>query len=216
MVVVVEAPWVVEVVELPVGAVVLVVVVDGEVVVVLVDDGDVDDGEVVVVVVDVVDVVDVVAAGGGVTTFPTLVPLPALPKMDASGLPEISSIAVMSMSASTKTMAAVPAMADQENGRRAPVRAPGTAGCIGVVVACSRSVAGASATAEISRRPVSSDAVFDSISTVSAAPPVAMASVGAEEASTEDAAPPLGPVPPNLRKREDESGARTTTCLTAC
>jgi len=213
VVVVVEAPGVVEVVEVPEGAVVLVVVL-GDVVVVL---------DVVVVVVDVVDdgdvvvvVVDVVAAGGGVTTFPTLVPLPALPKMDASGLPEISSIAVMSMRASTKTMAAVPAMADQENRRRAPVRAPGTAGCIGVVVACSCSVAGASATAEISKRPVSSDAVFDSISTFSAAPPVAMASVGAEEASTDDAAPPLRPVAPSLRSREDESGARTTTCLTAC
>ncbi len=209
MVVVVEAPGVVEVVELPVGDVVVVVVVGDVVVVVLVDD-DVDDGDVVVVVVDVV------AAGGGVTTFPTVVPLPALPKMDANGLPEISSMAVMNMRASTKTMAAVPAMADQENCRRAPVRAPGTAGCTGVVVACRRSVAGASATAEISRRPVSSDAVADSISTVSAAAPVATASVGVEEASTEDAAPPLGPVPPSLRKREDESGARTTTCLTAC
>lgn len=207
MVVVVEAPGVVEVVELPVGAVVLVVVVDDEVVVVLVD--DVDDGDVVVVVVDVV------AAGGGVTTFPTVVPLPALPKMDANGLPEISSMAVMNMRASTKTMAAVPAMADQENCRRAPVRAPGTAGCIGVVVARRRSVAGASATAEISRRRASSDAVADSISTVSAAAPVATASVGVEEASTEDAVP-LGRVAPNLRKMEDESGSRTTTCLTAC
>ncbi len=207
-VVVVEAPGVVEVVEVPEGAVVLVVVLgDVEVVLVVVVD---DDGDVLVVVVDVV------AGGGGVTTFPTLVPLPALPKMDASGLPEISSIAVMSMRASTKTMAAVPAMTDQENCRRAPVRAPGTAGCIGAVVACSRSVAGASATAEISRRPVSSDAVFDSISTVSAVPPVAMASVGAEEGSTDDAAPPLRPVAPSLRSRDDESGARTTTCLTAC
>jgi len=210
VVVVVEPPGVVEVVEVPEGAVVLVVVLeDVEVVVVVLEVGDVV-VEVVVVVLEVGNVVEV--GDGGVKMFP----LPALPKIDPSGLPEISSMATMSKRASTKTMAVVPAITDQENRRRAPVRAPGTAGCIGVVVACSRSVAGASATAEISRRPDSSDAVFDSISTDSAAPPVAMASVGAEEASTDDAAPPLRPVAPSLRNREDESGARTTTCLTAC
>ena len=209
MVVVEEAPTVVDVVELPFGLVVLVVVLeDVEVVVVVLEVGDVV-VEVVVVVLDVGNVVEV--GDGGVKMFP----LPELPKIDPSGLPEISSMATMSKRASTKTMAVVPAMTGQEN-LWAPARPRGTAGCLGVVVACSRSVAGASATAEISRLPVSSDAVFDSISTVSAAPPVAMASVGAEEASTDDAAPPLRPVAPSLRSREDESGARTTTCLTAC
>ena len=47
------------------------------------------------------------------TTFPRDVPLPAWPKIAASGLPEISSIAVMNISAITNTMAAVPAMAVQ-------------------------------------------------------------------------------------------------------
>ena len=65
-------------------------------------------------VVDVVDdVVVVVVAGGGVLF--SVVPVPALPKIDANGLPEMSSTAVMNMSASTNTMAAVPAMAGQEN-----------------------------------------------------------------------------------------------------
>ena len=78
-------------------------------------------------------------------------------------------------------------------------------------------MAGASATAEISSRPVSSEGVADSVSTVSAAaPPVATASVGVEEASTDAAVPPLEPVAPSLRRREEESGARTATCLTAC
>ena len=91
------------------------------------------------------------------------------------------------------------------------------AGGIGVVVASRRSVAGASAAAEISRRSVSpTGAAADSISTVSApAPAVGPASVGTDEASTDDAASPLAPVAPSLRRSVDDSGARTTTCLTA-
>ena len=195
VVVVEAAPDVVEVVELPLTLVVLVEVFeDVDVVVVVVEAGDV-----VVVVVEVVFEagVVVVVCDGGVK----MLPLPALPKIDPSGLPEISSMATISRSARTKTMAAVPAMTGHEK-RGAPVRPPGTAGCTGDVLARRRSVAGASATAEISRRPVSSDGVADSISTVSAAPPApAAASVGVEEASTEEAAPPLEPVAPNLRRR---------------
>ncbi|HXP33377.1 MAG TPA: hypothetical protein VN820_05125, partial [Acidimicrobiales bacterium] len=90
MVVVVEPPGVVEVVEVPEGAVVLVVVLeDVEVVVVVLEVGDVV-VEVVVVVLEVGNVVEV--GDGGVKMFP----LPALPKIDPSGLPEISSMATMS------------------------------------------------------------------------------------------------------------------------
>ena len=189
------APGDVVVVEPPAGAVVLVVELGGVDVVVVVEDA--------VVVVVVVDDVVVVAAGGGVLF--SVVPLPALPKMDAKGLPEMSSTAVMNISASTNTMAAVPAMVGQEyrrTGRRA--------GRIGVVVASRRSVAGASAAAEISRRCVSpTGAPVDCISTVSApAPAVGSAPAG-------DAASPLAPVAPSLRRSVDDSGARTTTCLTA-
>ena len=91
------------------------------------------------------------------------------------------------------------------------------AGRIGVVVASRCSVRGASAVAEISRRSVApTGAAVDSISTVSApAPAVGPASVGADEASTDDAASPPVPVAPSLRRSVDDSGARTTTCLTA-
>ncbi len=196
-----EAPGEVVVVELPAGAVVLVVVLV-EALVVVVFGGAVD--VVVVVLADVVVVCD------GVKMFP----LPELPKIDPNGLPEISSMAMMSRRASTNTTAAVPAMTGQENDRRAPVRVLGTAGNARVVVARRCSVAGASASAEISSRPVCSrGAAADCISTVSSpAPRVATTSVGA---STDDAAPPLASVPPSLRRREDDSGARTTTCLTA-
>ena len=129
---VVEAPGDVVVVEVPVGAVVLVVVLTGVVVV--------EDELVVVEVGD--DVVVVEVTGGGVLF--SEVPVPALPKIDASGLPEMSSTAVMNMSASTNTMAAVPAMAGQEKRQ-----AGGREGATGVVVACNCSVAGASAFAEI-------------------------------------------------------------------
>ena len=111
-------------------------------------------------------------AGGGVLF--SVVPLPALPKIDANGLPEMSSMAVMNMSASTNTMAAVPAMVGQENRRAGP-----RAGGIGVVVASRRSVAGASAAAEISRRCVSpTGAPVDCISTVSAPAPAVGLGVG--------------------------------------
>ena len=133
---------VVVVVPLAAGRVVLVVLV-------LVD---VDDDE--VVDVDVVVVGDAGGAGEGVKTPLSVVPLPALPKMSASGFPEINSMAVMKSRARTKTMPMVPAMAPQENRSGAPgCRGRGRAG--GSVVARRRSVAGASATAEISRCSVS-------------------------------------------------------------
>ena len=122
--VVVEAPGEVEVVEFPAGPVVLVVVLVAAVVEVVV----VLCGAVVDVVV-VLGVVVVVLFGGGVKMFP----LPALPKIDPRGLPEMSSIETTSMRASTKTTAAVPASTGQENWR--PGRAPRTAGGVGVVVA---------------------------------------------------------------------------------
>ena len=199
--VVVEAPGDVVVVEEPVGAVVLVVVLAGVEVVVVED---------VLVVVDVVDDVEGVVAGGALLF--SEVPVPAFPKIDANGLPEMSSTAVMNMSASTNTMAAVPAMAGQEKRREGP-----RAGRIGVVVASRCSVRGASVAAEISRRSVApTGAAVDSISTVSApAPAVGPASVGTDEASTDDAASPPVPVAPSLRRSVDDSGARTTTCLTA-
>ena len=195
---VVEAPGDVVVVEVPVGAVVLVVVLTGVDVVVVEDE---------LVVVEVGDDVVVEVTGGGVLF--SEVPVPALPKIDASGLPEMSSTAVMNMSASTNTMAAVPAMAGQEK-RHAGPREGGT----GVVVASNCSVAGASAFAEISRRSVApTGAAVDSISTVSdPAPAVDPDSVGTDEASTDDAP---APVAPSLRRSVDDSGARTTTCLTA-
>lgn len=108
VVVVVDAPGplVVVVVELPVDDVVLVVV--GDVVVVVVEEVDV-----VVVVVVVVGL----GAGDGPKMLFTDVPVPAWPKIDDSGLPAISSTAVMNSSASTNTAAAVPAMAFQVNRR---------------------------------------------------------------------------------------------------
>jgi hypothetical protein len=172
---------------------------------------DVDDDVVVEVVVGVPGgVVD------GVKIPPTEVPLPALPKMSASGLPEISSTAVMKSSASTKTIPIVAAMTRHENPGRAVGR-PVPPGATGNVVAWRRSVAGASATGEISRRSVSP--ATDAISTVSAAPAASdserpMTSVGADAASCDDELSPLAPVPPNLRSNVTVSGARTT-CLTA-
>ena len=126
----------------------LTVVVDeapGPVVVVVV----VDAGTVVLVVVVVV----VAGAGDGTKMSFTLGPLPWSPKMEDNGSPEVSSTAVTNNSASRKTTAAVPAMACQlyrppkgpaiRHGHR-PTR-PG-----GRVTASSRSVAGASATADTS------------------------------------------------------------------
>ena len=199
---VVEAPGDVVVVEVPVGAVVLVVVLTDVDVVVVEDE---------LVVVEVGDDVVVVEVTGGGVLF-SEVPVPALPKIDASGLPEMSSTAVMNMSASTNTMAAVPAMAGQEKRRAGPRE-----GATGVVVASSCSVAGASAFAEISRRSVApTGAAVDSISTVSdPAPAVDPGSVGTDEASTDDAPAPPAPVAPSFRRSVDDSGARTTTCLTA-
>jgi len=203
-VVVVVAGDVDVVVEPDVGAVLLVVVLAGGDVVVVVD---------LVVVVVVVVVVEVVLVGAGGGVLFSVVPVPALPKIDANGLPEMSSMAVMNMSASTNTMAAVPAMAPQEN------RGACRAGGIGVVVATRRSVAGASAAALISRRSVSpAGAADDAISRVSSpGPAVAPPAVGADADGDDStaAASPLAPVAPSLRRRVDESGARTTTCRTA-
>lgn len=203
--VVVDGGWVVVVVALPVGAVVLVV--DVPDVVVVVDEVDI----VVDVVVDVV-----VDAGAGLTRFCSVVPLSEPPKIAAKGLPEISSTAVMNRSASTNTMAAVPAMAPQEN-RRTPGRLG--AGRIDPVLARRRSVAGASVLAEISRRSVSpTGAAADSILLVSPTPPSSgadrsTACVGADEA--DEAVWWLTRVPPSRRNNVDVSGARTTTCFTA-
>ena len=183
MVVVEGAVVGVVVVTLPAGALVLVVVVAPVVVVVVLDAPVVE----VVEVVDV-DVGVVVGAGDGLTMFFSVVPVSAPPKIADRGLPEISSTAVMSSSASTNTTATVPAMARQENPGRV-VRRP-TDGGGGVVVARSRWVAGLSAVAEISRRSVSAaGASDDAISTVSGAlpPDRPTTSVGAEDSSTEDA-----------------------------
>ena len=79
---------------------------------------------------------------------------PRSPKMSASGFPEISSTAVMKSSARTNTIA-------DRGGNRTPgeprpaVSRPGPTLASGRVVAWRRSVAGASAAAEISRRSVS-------------------------------------------------------------
>ena len=196
--VVVEAPGA-TVVEVLVCAVVLVVVLVGDVV-------DVVEG------IEVVVVGAGAGAGAGVKTFLTVVPPPVFPKIAASGFPEISSIAVMNSSAITNTMAAVPAMVVHRN----PGGPPGRRGCRGGgrVVASMRCVAGASATAEISSRSVPSAAADDAISIVSApAPGVAVDSLAASP--DEPSALPV-PVPPSLRSNGDDSGARTTTCLTAC
>ena len=209
----------------PVGAVVLVVpptfvvVVVGAVVV-----GVVVVGVVVVGVVVVgVDVEVVAGARDGLTRFFSVVPVSAPPKMLESGLPEISSTAVMNSNASTNTVTALTAMARQENPRSAAGRT--TAARVGLVEADRRSVDGASAAAEISKRRVSATgAAVDAISTVPVSPSgpgcavgcgCPTTSVGAEEASTDDASGPLTPVPPSLRSNVDASGARTATCLTA-
>ncbi len=197
------------------GATVVVVLVGGVVLVVVlvavvVDEVVVD--EVVVVVVVVVVVAgegDGEGEGDGVKMFLTVVPAPVFPKIAASGFPEISSMAVMNISAITNTMAAVPAMVVHRNFRGPPARPDGPAGCIGRVVASMRCVAGAPATAEISRRSVpSAGAADDAISIVSA---LASGAVDPPDASVGE----LPAVPPSLRRSGDDTGARTTTCLTA-
>ena len=203
------------VVTLPFGALVLVVVVAPVVVVVVLLDAP------VVEVVEVVDVGVVVGAGDGLTMFFKVVPVSAPPKIADRGLPEISSTAVMNSNARTNTTATVPAMARHENPCGVVRRATCVGVGVGMVVARRRWVAGVSAVAEISRRSVSPvGAGVDAISTVSGALPASgsdppITSVGAEDASTEDADEPLAPVPPSLRNKVDVSGARTATCLTA-
>ena len=215
VVVVVGAVVGVVVVTLPLGAVVLVVVVAPAVVVVVLLDAP------VVEVVEVVDVGVVVGAGDGLTRFFNVVPVSAPPKIADRGLPEISSTAVMNSRARTNTTATLPAMARQENPCGVVRRATCVGVGVGVVVARRRWVAGVSAVAEISRRSVSpAGAGVDAISTVSGALPPSgsdrpTTSVGAEDASTEDADGPLARVPPSLRNKVEVSGARTATCLTA-
>ncbi len=172
----------------------------------------------VVVVVEVVDVGVVAGAGAGLTRFFNVVPVSAPPKMVESGLPEMSSIAVMRSNASTKTVTALTAMARQEKRPRPAGRA--TAGRAGLVEATRRSVAGADTPAEISKRPVSSaGAAVDAISVVSASSSwpddCRTTSVAVDDESTDDADGPLTPVPPSLRNNVDVSGTRTATCLTA-
>jgi hypothetical protein len=201
------------VVEVPVGALVAgVVLVD---VVVDVVDVVVDVG---VVVVDVVEDVVVVGAGAGagdgdgdgVKMSCTLVPPPPLPKTAESGWPEISSMAVTNMSAITKTMAAVPAIVFRLNvgGVGRPPGRPGpggAAGCVGTVAASIRSVAGA---ADVAGAEAAAEVSWRSVS------PSGAADAGGERSSDESTSP-LTTVEPNLRNRVEESGARTTTCLTA-
>jgi len=181
--------------------------------------------DVVVVVLVAGGVVVVVGGGDGLKMFFTVVPLPPPPKIEESGRPEISSMAVMKPSASTNTTAAVPAMAfqlmpDVTSGRARPRRrrvAGGTA-----AVARRRSLAGPPAAAEISRRCVSLTASTpDSISAVSAAPAVGLpgtgtTSVGSEPESGVDDAWPAEPVAPSRRSNGEDSGACTTWRTASC
>ena len=196
------------------GAIVAVVLV-GAVVLVVVLAAVVEVDEVVVDVVGGVDGFGVtVGDGDGVKMFLTDGPLPAFPKISASGLPEMSSMAVMNNSAITNTTAAVPAMVVQRKVRGLPDPATFPDSRMGRVVASIRRGAGTSVTAEISRRSVPS--ADDAIPTSSApGPGVTVDSVGAGDASP-GAPSALVPVPPSLRSNGVDSGARTTTCLTAC
>jgi hypothetical protein len=243
-VVVVVAPRPPVVVDVVVVGVVVVVVPPGLDDVVVVLDDVVLEELVVVVVVPAGDVVVVVVEPGddGPKMWEIDGPVPLLPKIDANGLPAISSMAVINKRANTKTMALVPAMAFQENfrpisqpspGLRSPCPSvlpvpsvPSAVPTEGTATVCAwrRSVAGASATAEISRRFVSStDAPPDSILAVSsAAGPTTC--VGAtsepadEEPADDDAVSPADAVPPSRRNNGDVelSWTRTATCLTAC
>jgi hypothetical protein len=174
---------------------------------------------------DVVVVVVVVAGAGvgedGTKMSLTVGPVPWSPKMEDSGFPETSSTAVTNKSATRNTTPAVPAIAFQLNCRPMfPIRLPGVTGSNGSVAAFSRSVAGAPAMADTSRRSVSPVAAsVDSMAAArsSALPEpdvVGIASVGADSAPTVAFWSPLALVPPSRRSRV-ESGARTTTCFTA-
>jgi hypothetical protein len=249
-VVVVVAPRPPVVVDVVVLGVVVVVLPALDDVVVVLDDVVVDE-LVVVVVVPAGDVVVVVVEPGedGLRMLEMVGPVSLLPKIDARGLPAISSMAVINNRANTKTMALVPAMAFQENFRPISQPSPGLrspcpsvpsaatdatdptdpadpTGGTGTVRASRRSVAGASATAEISSRFVSSfPAPPDSILAVSsAAGPTPTTWVGATSEpgdgvpADDDAASPAEAVPPSRRNNgdADPSWTRTATCLTAC
>ncbi len=222
------------------GVVVDVVLLELDDVVVVLDDGVVDVLVVVEPAGDVVVVV-VVPREEPPPRFVIVGPVSLLPKIAASGLPAISSIAVINRSASTKTTALVPAMAFQENFRPTSQPPPGlpspfpdaepepvapvpwaTVGT-GTVRASRRSVAGASAAAEISRRFVSSaDAPTDCISVVcsDAGPTTSVGAASPAEPTDDDddVAPPAASVPPKRRKSGDDvlSWTRTATCFTAC
>ena len=126
-------------------------------------------------------------------------------------------MAVTKRRAITKTMAAVAAIVFQLNVGSTPGRPArgGPTDCIAAVVASIRPVAGAAdpgapadpggpagaeVAAEVSTRSVS---------------PSGPAGAGGGETSSAESTSPLTTVEPNLRNRVDESGARTTTCLTA-
>ena len=159
----------------------------------------------------------------GETMLPNVVPLSPPPKMADSGLPAISSTAVMNKSASTNTTAAVPAMTCQVNrarrrSRRFRSEHEETAARVWSVTARRwvAGVAGVPAVAEISRRWVSSaGAVVEAVSAVGS--------------DTDSDAPRWVPRKrrrgrrgpsaddrgrPSRRSRCGASGARTT-CLTA-
>ena len=166
-----------------------------------------------VVLVDVLGVVVVVGAGGGglPPRLPSEVPVPALPKIEASGFPAISSTTVTTSSAARKTTPAVPATAFQVKRRVVTGAAEADAWI--------RWVTGVDATAVTSSDSVRSDAAADpSMCAVSSVAVDAAAdsttSVGIDDSATLAAVAPPTAVLPSLRRTES-SGARTTTCLTA-
>ncbi len=180
-------------------------------VVLVVPEVDVVVGAVVVVVVGGVVVVVVVVVDCWLSKGRRIVgPVPAFPKMSASGLPEISSTAVMNPSESKKTTPIAAATAFQLSPRAVPGRArPG--GRVGTEeVARRRSAAGALVAAVISRRCVSLVASAPAAMATVSCPPVA----GAEPVRSGDAVAPTGPVAPSRRNRGVDSGA-CTTCRTA-
>ena len=123
-------------------------------------------------------------------------------------------MAVTNRRAITKTMAAVPAIVFQLNVGSTP-GGPARdvpAGGIGTVVASIRSVAGAADPGDPAEAEVAAEVSTRSVSPVSPSGP---AGAGGGETSSDESTSPLTTVEPSLRNRVDESGARTTTCLTA-
>ncbi len=216
-VVVVDPRFVDVVVVEPPGVEVVLVVAPPLVVLVVVE----DDGCVVLVTPVLLDVVVVgvlvvvVVVGGGVdvplTTPPRDVPVPALPKMEDSGLPTISSTTVTKSRAARKTTPAVLAMAFQVK-RRVTTGAAEAEASIRWVPA----VPAVALTSSGSVRPAAElcACIWAVSSAADGAAAEATASVGAADWSTLVAVVPPAAVDPSLRRTES-SGARTTTCLTA-